>query len=89
MQIGQVIGESTLAPSLSAREGEAIDSLKLIGSAYRPSYPQVVHRFRPKLSTIGLWTAVFVVLLGPETVISFDIMNLVSQTFCQLRVSVQ
>lgn len=31
------------------------------------SFPQLVHRTRPKLSTIGLWTARKVILAGSES----------------------
>lgn len=67
----------------------AIDSLESIGAAYQPSYPQLIHRFRPELSTIGLWTAVFVVLLEPETVISFDIMTIVFLAISKRYASIQ
>ena len=90
MDMAQVIGKSTLAPSHSARaQGNAIDIDESIGSVYARSYPQLVHRSDPELSTIALWTARFVVLFRPETVISFDIMILVLLAVCQHRVSVQ
>ena len=82
-------GKSTLAPSHSARaQGNAINIDKSIGNVYARSYPQLVHRSNPELSTIALWTARFVVLFRPETVISFDIMAVVFLSFCQLRVRV-
>lgn len=54
-----------------------------------PSCPQLVHRSDPELSTIALWTAPFVILFRPETVISFDIMIVVLLAVCQRSVSVQ
>ncbi len=56
--------------------------------ALPPNYPQLIHRSDPELSTIALWTALFVILSRPETVILFDIMAVVFLSFCQLRVSV-
>lgn len=46
----QVVPESTLRPSHFAWE-EAIGRAESIGAAYRASYPQLVHRSRPDLST--------------------------------------
>jgi len=83
-------GKSTLAPSHSARaQGNAIDSSMSIGGVYARSYPQLIHRSDPELSTIALWTARFVVLFRPETVILFDIMIVVLLAVCQRSVSVQ
>lgn len=65
--LGLVAGESTLAPSRLAREGQAIGSAKSIGSIYARSYPQLVHRSDPELSTIALWTVTFVILFRPKS----------------------
>ena len=49
-------GKSTTRPSHFAWE-EAIGKAESIGAAYRGSYPQLIHRSDPELSTIALWTA--------------------------------
>lgn len=59
---GQVVGKSTNRTSL----------VQFLSVFLRPrldlsGFPQLVHRTRPKLSTIGLWTARKVILAGSES----------------------